>query len=226
MTNDSFFALVVSGIIALGFGTALLLAGYQFFIVLLPIFGFFFGFALGAETIQALLGGAFLATVTSWVVGFIVAAAFAVLSYVFYFVAVGLIGGALGYALAVGLLEAIGVNFGFLVWLVGIVVGVVFAVAVLLLNIQKWVVIVATALLGAGVIVSTFLFLTGKLTDAQLTQDPVRVALQASPFWTIAFIVLAVGGIVLQYVMTRQLEIETYNRLSAPSNGDSQPSAP
>jgi hypothetical protein len=218
MTNDSFFALLVAGIIALGFGTALLLAGYQFFIVLIPFFGFFFGFLLGAELIQALFGGGFLATVTSWVVGFAVAVVFAVLSYGFYFLAVGLIGLALGYTLAVGLLEAIGLNFGFLVWLVGIVVGVIVAVAVLLLNIQKWVVIVATALLGAGVIVGTFLFLSGKLTDAQLAQDPVRVALQASPFWAIAFIVLAIGGIVLQYVMTRQLEIETYNRLSVPSS--------
>ena len=41
----------------------------------------------------------------------------------FYFAAVALIGGALGYAVGVGLMEAIGLDFGFLVWAVGIVRG-------------------------------------------------------------------------------------------------------
>src|SRR5215467_2000619 len=135
MTNDSFFALAAIAIIALLFGTVLLFAGYRFFIFLLPIWGFFFGFALGAQTVQALFGDAFLATVTSWAVGFIVALVFALLSYLFYFAAVAVIGGALGYTLAVGLLEAIGLNFGLIVWLVGIVVAVIFAVAVIVLNI-------------------------------------------------------------------------------------------
>src|ERR1051326_5507876 len=115
MTTESFFALVIGGMIALLFGMTLLVAGYRFLWVLLPILGFVFGFGLGAETVQALFGDAFLATVTSWVVGFCVAVIFAMLSYLFYFMAVALIGGAMGYALAVGLLQAIGLNFGFFV---------------------------------------------------------------------------------------------------------------
>src|SRR6187551_1705396 len=66
MTNDSFFALAVGGVITLFFGTLLLFGGYRFFMFLLPIWGFIFGFGLGAQTIQALFGDAFLATVTSW----------------------------------------------------------------------------------------------------------------------------------------------------------------
>ena len=54
-------------------------------------------------------------------------------------------------------------------WLVGIIAGLVFAVGVVLLNIQKYVVIAATALLGAGIIVGTFLFLFGGLPPAELT---------------------------------------------------------
>jgi hypothetical protein len=42
--------------------------------------------------------------------------------------------------------------------------------------------------------------------------------LQASPFWAIAFIVLAIGGVAAQYATTRQIEIESFNRLTAPSN--------
>src|ERR1044072_76803 len=132
MTGDSFFALAVGGMIALFFGSLLLLGGYRFFLFLLPVFGFFFGFGLGAQTVQALFGDAFLATVTGWIVGFGMAMLVAVMSYLFYFRAVALVAGALGSPVGVGLLQAIGLDFGFLVWLVGIVAAVVVAVAVLM----------------------------------------------------------------------------------------------
>jgi Domain of unknown function (DUF4203) len=218
MTNESFFALAIAGMIALLFGFVLLFGGYRFFIFLLPIWGFFFGFGLGAQSVQALFGDAFLSTVTSWVVGFVLAVVFAVLSYLFYFAAVAVVAGGLGYALGVGVMEAIGVNFGLIVWLVGVVVAVVLAVAVLALNVQKWVIIIATALLGAEVIVGTFLFLFGSLPEAQLLQNPVRVALQTSPFWTITFVVLAVIGVVAQLQSTRRTKVATYNRLAEPSD--------
>src|SRR5512136_2522786 len=115
MTTDSFFALMCGGLIGLLFGLVMAFAGYRLFLILLPIWGFFFGFGLGAQTIQALFGDAFLATVTSWVVGFIVAAVFAILAYLFYIVAVAIIAGSLGYAAAVGLLTALGLQFGLLV---------------------------------------------------------------------------------------------------------------
>jgi hypothetical protein len=204
--------------IALFFGTMLLLGGYRFFMFLLPIWGFFFGFGLGAESVQALFGDAFLSTVTSWVVGFVVALVFALCSYLFYFAAVALVGGALGYALAVGILEAIGLPFGFLVWIVGIVVGIIFAIGVIVLNIQKLVVIFATAILGAGVIVATFVVLFGG-PAAQVAQNPVRIALQTSPFWALLFIILAIIGLALQYQSTRTFEVEVYNR-SAELTGE------
>src|SRR5512138_3311751 len=106
MTTDSFFAMMCGGMIALLFGLALCFAGYRLFLVLLPIWGFFFGFGFGAQTVQALFGDAFLATITSWVVGFIVAAVFAVLAYLFYLAAVALLSFSLGYGAAIGLLTA------------------------------------------------------------------------------------------------------------------------
>ena len=125
MTTDSFFALMCGGLIALLFGLAVCFAGYRLFLVLLPIWGFFFGFGFGAQAVQAIFGDAFLATVTSWVVGFIVAALFAILAYLFYIFAVALIAGSLGYSVAVGLLTGIGMNFGLIVWLIGLVAAVV-----------------------------------------------------------------------------------------------------
>ena len=137
MVNESFFTFACAGLIGMLFGTALAFAGYRLFIFLLPVWGFFFGLALGAQTIQALFGDAFLATVTSWMVGFIVALIFAVLSYAFDLFAVAIIAGSLGYALAVGLLTAIGLQMGFLVWLIGIVAAVALAILTIVFNVQK-----------------------------------------------------------------------------------------
>jgi hypothetical protein len=223
MTTDSFFALAVTGMLALFFGAVLAFAGYRFFLVLLPVFGFLFGFALGAQSIQALLGGGFLATLTGWLTGFVVGLVCAVSSYFFYLAAVALLGGALGYALGTGLLMAFGLDFGLLVWLVGIFAGLVFGVGVVLLNIQKYVVVAATALLGAGVIVGTFLFLFGGLPPEELTQNPVRHVLQTSPLWLLVFLAVAAFGAVAQFVSTRRWEIDTYNRWVDLPESDAPP---
>ncbi|MBV9324013.1 MAG: hypothetical protein JO352_09535 [Chloroflexi bacterium] len=143
-----------------------------------------------------------------------VAVIFAVLSYLFYFVAVAVVAAALGYGLGVTVVEAIGINFGLIVWLVGVVLAIIVAALVLALNIQKLVIVVATALLGAEVIVGTFLFLFGGLPETQLLQNPVHVALQVSPFCAIVFIVLAVLGIIAQLQSNRQVQVVAYNRWS------------
>src|SRR5690349_19914389 len=89
----------------------------------------------------------------------------------------------LGYAVAEGLLQATGLNTaGFLVWLVSVVAGILVAGGALVLNVEKLVVIVATAVLGAGTILATYLYLFGGVPEAQLRQNPVRIVLQASPF--------------------------------------------
>ena len=214
MTTDSFFALMCGGMIALLFGLVLAFAGYRLFLILLPIWGFFFGFALGAQSIQALFGEAFLATITSWVVGFIVAAVFAILAYLFYVFAVALVSFSLGYAATVGLLTAIGMQWGLIVWLAAVVVGVVLGFVVLRFNIQKLVIEFATAFLGAGAIVGVFLALFGGLPSSELVQNPVAVALKNSPFWMIVFIILGIVAFVVQYMHNRSWEVQTYNRMS------------
>ena len=214
MTTDSFFTLMCGGLIALLFGLMLCLGGYRFFLFLIPFWAFFFGFGLGAQSIQALFGDAFLATITSWVVGFSVALIFAVLSYLFYVAAVALIAGSLGYALAVGLVQAIGLDFGLIAWLLGLAAGVALAVITLRFNLQKWIIIAATSFMGAGVIVGVFLALFGRLPSAEFVQNPVRLALQNSPFWLIVFLIVAAVGIVGQAAVNRRVEVVVWeNRI-------------
>jgi len=213
MSNEPFFAIACLSIIGLMFGAVLAFGGYRFFLLLLPIWGFFFGFGLGAQTIQAIFGSGFLSDVTSWIVGFVVALIFAVLSYLFYLFAVALIAGSLGYVLGIGLMMAIGFDMGFITWMVGIIASIALTIGVLVLNIQKWVIVIATGVLGAAVIVGTFLTMFGSLPPQVLVANPVRFVLQTSPFWMIVFLVLAVLGVVVQYQTSRSLEIDSYNRM-------------
>lgn len=216
MINDSsFLALACAGLIGSLFGLALTFLGYRMFLVLLPIFGFFFGLAFGAQTIQAIFGDAFLSTVTSWVVGFFVGATFAVLSYLFWFFAVAFIAGALGYSLVVGLWSLLGLNFGLIAWLIGLAVALVFAVVTIRFNLQKWVIIIATSVLGAGAVFATFLMLF--FPAARVMESPVRVALDQSVLLLILFVVLAVAGIVVQYRSNKSYELQTYNNWSTPA---------
>ncbi len=215
MTTDSFFAVMCGGLIGLLFGLVMTFAGYRLFLILLPIWGFFFGFALGAQAIQAIFGQAFLATITSWVVGFIVAAVFAVLAYLFYLAAVALVSFSLGYTATVGLLTALGLPllYGFTAWLIAVVVGVALAFVVLRFNIQKWVIEFATAFLGAGAIVGVFVLLFGG-PITQVLENPVQFVLKNSPFWLIVFLVLGIAGFVLQAMHNRSWEVQTYNRMT------------
>jgi len=201
--------LLCAALIALLFGLALCFWGYKFFLFLLPIWGFFFGLWLGAQSMQALFGVGFLATVTSWVVGFIVGAVFAVLSYLFYIVAVAIIAGSLGYFVAVGILLALGLQMGFLVWLVGIVAAIALAAVTLMFNLQKWVVIIATSLLGAGVIFGGIYVMFNPWT--KLLENPIKEVLGTSPFLMIMAIVVAGLGIFVQYRNNKNFTLDSYN---------------
>jgi hypothetical protein len=210
MVTDSFLALACAGLIAFLFGLSLCFGGYRLFLFLLPIWGFFFGMWLGAESLQALFGVGFLATVTSWVVGFLVGAVFAVLSYLFYVFAVALVAGSLGYYLGVGLMQAIGIEMGFLAWVVGIVVALVLIAVTFRFNLQKWLIIIATSLLGAGIIFGSFYVMFNPW--AQLQKNPIRSFLQSEPLLMILALVLAAFGIYSQYRSNRRFELEAYNR--------------
>ncbi len=205
------FEFLCVSLIALVVGLAICLNGYKWFLILLPIWGFFWGFALGAQGLQAVFGIGFLATVTSWVAGFVVGAIFAVLSYLFYLVAVALMAGSLGYGLGVGIMGLIGFDFGLITWLVAIVLAIVVAAVTIYFNLYKYVIIVTTAIGGAGMIVITLMFGYAGLTLAKLAENPIRLALQGSPLWTILFLVLAALGIVSQLATSRAFELEPYD---------------
>lgn len=203
-------------VIALLFGALMAFGGYRLFIFLLPIWGFIFGFTLGAQTMQALLGTSLFADATALVVGFVVALIFAVLSYLFYFLAVAIIAFSLGYGATVGLWTMIIPNptFDFIVWLVAVVVGVIVAVATLRFNIQKYVIIIATGFGGAALVAMTLLGGVAGASIANALNAPLRTMLAGNPLVTILFFVVAIAGIAFQWQANRNWEVKEYNRMT------------
>ncbi|MCJ7511937.1 MAG: TMEM198/TM7SF3 family protein [Anaerolineales bacterium] len=197
------FSLLCGAVVALAFAAAVCFAGYRLFLVLLPIWGFVFGFTLGAQAIQAITNGNFLGDVTSWVVGLVVAVIFAVLSYLFYFIAIALFSFSAGYAAGVGFMALIGSQFGLVNFLVGLALGVGVAFVVLRFNVQKWVIIIATSIIGALAMAGIVLFGMPAMSTAVVDLDVVAQALRAYPFMMLLALVAAVGGIVVQYRSTR-----------------------
>jgi hypothetical protein len=204
------FELFCATMIALLFGMAVTFGGYRLFLALLPIWGFIFGFGLGAQTLQVLFGYGFLATATSWVVGFIVGALFGVLSYMFYIFAVALLAGSVGYSLGVGVMVWLGLSPGFITWIIGIALGIVLIAVTLLFNLQKYVIIIGTAGIGAGLLIGTLMMGVIGVTLTRFLDNPIQTMLQDSPLWTILFLVLAIAGIIVQLRAAPAPEIDTY----------------
>jgi hypothetical protein len=186
--------------------------GYRLFWIILPIWGFFFGLAIGAQGVQALFGDGFLSTAFSWIVAFFLGLLFAMLSYLFWFIAVALVGGYLGYAVVVGFFGLIGVDLGAIVWLLGVAVGVVTAFLTLRFNVQKYVVIVATALLGASAVVGTIIQLFDPLDPSAFADHPVKVVFDQGIGWAVMLLLLAAVAMAFQFASTRYHEVDQYNR--------------
>ncbi len=212
MSTDGTFAAIVAASFLLFLSGIVAFFGTRLFWIILPVWGFFFGLAVGAQGVQALFGDGFLSTAFSWIVAFFLGLLFALLSYLFWFVAVSLIGGYLGYGIVVGFFGLIGVDLGPLVWILGVAVGIVAAVLTMVLNVQKWVVVIGTSLLGAAGVVGTILVLFNQLTPQQLADHPVKVVTDAGFGYAVLVIAIAVIAVAFQTSTTRAWEIERYDR--------------
>jgi hypothetical protein len=206
------FELLCATLIALLFGTLLCFGGYRLFLMLLPIWGFFFGFGLGAQSVQLLFGEGFLATVTGWVVGFFVAVLFAVLSYLFYVFAVALIAGSLGYGLGMAIMGLFSANLTLISWIVAIVLALVVIGVTFRFSLAKYVIIIATAFAGAAATIATLVVGVESVQLLSLAENPVKLMTSGSFIWSLLFLVMAGAGIGLQIAVNKSYEIASYNR--------------
>lgn len=198
---------IVVGLLGIVLGAVFCFAGFRWFLLLLPIWGLFVGFMAGASAISLLLGEGFLAGVLGIVVGVVFAVIFALLSWFYWWGAVALVGGVLGYTVALGLLAAIGFNAdGFLTAIIAIAAGVAVAVVALLVNAPKYVAIILTAFAGAAWLTAGIALVLGVIKTDELGKGPLAAVYLQGWFWILIWAVVAGAGIIAQIQMTRSWE--------------------
>jgi hypothetical protein len=208
-----FFQTVLVSLIAILIGLALTLSGYRFFIILLPIWGFFAGFSATGTTIRGVWGTGFFNTVFSWVIGLLVGLLFAMLAYLFYYAAIIILGATVGYMLGIGFMTWIGFQLGFISVMVGLILAVIFAFGVWYLKVPKLLIVILTSLAGAASLLAGVFLAFGTIPLADLQWGAVGAVVRQSWWWTLVYLALAGIGVAAQWVMTSsQYTLDAYSR--------------
>jgi hypothetical protein len=156
------FGNILSALVLALIGAALLFNGYRWFRVLLPIWAFMVGYGVVAGLMDAIFGQGFFGTALAIIPGIILGLVFAVLSYLWYTLAVLFWAGTVGYAIGAGLLSALGITSWFLVWLVGLIGAVAFIGLATRADFKRFLPIFLTAGAGATLLLSSWLVLRGR----------------------------------------------------------------
>lgn len=210
-----FFQTVFVSLLALFLGVALCFGGYRLFVILLPVWSFFSGFLVTAQVIQELFGGGFLATIGSWVFGFIVGGLCALAAYFFFYAAVAVLAASAGYELGVGILSGLGVSAGFALFLGGFVVAAVVTAVVILLNLPKVFIVALTAVAGSSLILTGILLALGRVSLEALQWSLVGDFVRASWFWSLVFLVIEAAGIAVQLFFPEEYTLMPYGQVES-----------
>jgi len=189
---------VIVGLAAIAVGALFCFRGYLAMRIIIPIWGAFAGFVLGAGLAANIAGERFLGTAVSWVVGLIVGVLFGLLAYLYYEVSVVLAMAAIGFSLGTSLMVAVGVSWNWLIVLVGVLVGVLLAVAAIVADLPMVLLTVLTALAGATAVVAGIMLAVGTITNESLNSAVTTERLNDNWWWYLVYVALAIGGIVVQ----------------------------
>lgn len=225
-----FFQTIFVAVLSIILGLLVCFLGYRLFIVLLPIWAFFAGFLATAEAVQELFGGGFLATTSSWVVGFVIAILFAAAAYFFYYAAIVILAATVGYGIGVGVMAALGASAGFLQFIVGFVVAAALAVAVVVFNLPRVFIVVLTAFAGASMVLTGVLLAFGQIPLSALGSGLVGSYTHTSWLWGLVYVAIAALGIIAQMMVPEAYMLEPYGKeqasLQAPTMGQPARTAP
>jgi hypothetical protein len=188
-------------------GAAFAFAGFRFFLLLLPVWGLFVGFMAGAGAMATLLGEGFLASTIAIVVGVIVAIVFALLSWFYWWGAVLVVAGSLGYIVTHWLLVVIGFSAdGWITTLIALAAGVGLAIVAFFLNAPKYVAILLTAFSGAAWLSAGIALFLGVIKPDELPNGALAGIYTEGWLWIAIWGVVAAAGIIAQLQMTRRWE--------------------
>lgn len=190
---------IIIGLLAILVGAVFCFRGYLAMRLVIPLWGAFAGFLFGAGIVAAGSDDGFLRTGLSWIVGLAVALLFGMIAYVYYEVAVLLAMGSVGFVIGTSAMVALGIDWSWLVILVGVLVGLTLAVVAIVAELPMLLLIVLTALAGASTVVTGAMLLSGAVETADFTQASITSELDDDWYWYVSYLVLAIAGLVAQF---------------------------
>jgi hypothetical protein len=189
---------IVLGIFAVIAGGVMLFAGQYVLRILLPIWGFFAGFAFGAGLFAGLADERFLGSVLGWVSGLVFALVFALFAYLYYAVAVILAMAAFGFAIGAGLVVALGIDWNWVAVLVGVLVGGVVGLVSVFGNMPMIVLAVLSSIAGAVSVVAGLMLVFGSMNSSDFTRAAFTKEVNDSWGWYVTLLALVLIGVVAQ----------------------------
>ena len=190
---------ILVGLLAIVIGAAWAFYGLKLFTILLPLWAFFFGLITGGQWAAEVFGQGFFASVLSWGIGLVFGLVLAAISYFWYYAAIVILGGAVGYSLGVGFFEVLGFGTGVIALVVGLVLGALFAIGTFLLGVPVLLVMIFSAFSGAAAVVNGVLILFGQIKLDTVDVGIFGSLLRHGVVGTVAFILI--GGAALIYQM-------------------------
>jgi hypothetical protein len=189
---------VIVGLIAIGIGALFCFSGWLMLRIIIPIWGAFAGFFLGAGLVASINDEGFLATVLGWAVGAAVAVLFGLLAYLYYEVSVIIAMGAIGFSISTAVLVALGVTWSWLIILAGLALATLLAIVAIVGNLPMVILTVLSAFAGAGTIVAGAMLLFGVVDLAEFGSVATTERLEDDWWWYAIYLGLAIAGIVTQ----------------------------
>jgi hypothetical protein len=189
------------GILLVLFGLAIAFMGLQVFFATLPLLGFIFGFFVGAAGIDAIFGDGFLSTVSGWLVGFGVGLLFALISWFWWYAGVLIAAGAWGATLGTGIVEALGGDSEWLLFIAAVIGFAAILALTLFLNLPVYIIIVNTAFAGATILITGILLVFNQVNYEEIGYGTAVSIINESWWWVLVWSVVSVLGMFFQLAM-------------------------
>jgi hypothetical protein len=197
---------IIVGIVAILVGALFCFRGWLTMRFVIPIWGTFAGFVLGAAAIQAWTGDGFLSTTLSWVIGIIVGLVFGLLAYLYYEVSVIVAMASIGFAIGVGALSALGVTWSWLLIIVGVAVGLALAWFAIVSDLPTGLLMALTALGGASAITGGVMLLVNRVDVEDFSNGiTTRDLVKGNPWWYALYFGLVVAGVIAQITLRENI---------------------
>ena len=189
---------IVVGILAILTGAVFCFRGYLAMRIIIPLWGAFAGFMLGAGIVSGSDG--FLGSALGWIVGIVMAVVFGLLAYLYYEVAVIIGMLAIGFTLGTSLMVALGVTWSWVIVLSGVALAVVLAFVALVADLPMALLTILTAMAGASAIVGGLMLVFGVTDVGEFDSAQTTETLADDWWWYAIYLALAIGGMIAQFI--------------------------